>query len=390
MIKSYSALSSISTDYELFLDDIKGGLNFPKCLLKNSVAFVSCNRDFISNGYYKKLHEDLNITIIGQISKAMSCYLDQSTFGFNITVLTSDTACFTVSLTDSITNNLEGALQKSYDDIKSIHKIKPGMLLFFAPFTNYSGDLIVETITKITDSIPLFGSISLQDENSFMRPDSTGIFYNSEYSNDKCTYIAISDTDFSPKFYFTSVSKNVIGGDAHKVTSSSGSIVHSIDNIEFTKFLKKFGQIPDLNSGIAPYFLFLIQSLVDSNTLISRTLINGEFNGSGIFSGEFRDNDLLFLGYLTKDEVIVTTKETYLKAFSNEDITKNVIAFSCLTRNTVLGFEPFQEFEIVKTALGKNDGYSVCSAGGEFCPLYDKNNKYINYFHNSSHIICVF
>ena len=71
-----------------------------------------------------------------------------------------------------------------------------------------------------------------------------------------------------------------------------------------------------------------------------------------------------------------------------EKQTRAFFFFSCALRGFALNLDGTAEIARVEEILGSSVPYLFAYAGGEICPLYAKNGKTLNRFHNVTAIGC--
>jgi hypothetical protein len=95
------------------------------------------------------------------------------------------------------------------------------------------------------------------------------------------------------------------------------------------------------------------------------------------------------VGSISHDEVLDTTEKLLRKAVE-EKSDGSMLLFSCIARNMILGMDSEAELGAVKKILGDKIPHSCNYSSGEICPIYDKNGKLRNRFHNYTFIACYF
>jgi hypothetical protein len=98
----------------------------------------------------------------------------------------------------------------------------------------------------------------------------------------------------------------------------------------------------------------------------------------------------LSIGYFNPDELVTTAGRTLQEALSGGDY-HTMLIYSCVGRFFALGYDSMKELDQVQKQMeGISINYMAAYAGGELCPVYDKNRKTVNRNHGNSFVICAF
>ena len=100
-------------------------------------------------------------------------------------------------------------------------------------------------------------------------------------------------------------------------------------------------------------------------------------------------NATFALSTLDSPDVLLSTGQLFDEILTREKVS-GMLLISCLVRSYALDSEPLAEMELVGRRVNKAFPYQLCYAGGEICPVYDKEGGVSNRYHNFSFIGCMF
>jgi hypothetical protein len=389
MIKTLHGITSDLIDPKNAALELLQEIGGTEKLLKNSIGYITCHSTFLAdNEYLSDLVKELPFFVIGLVTPGESTKNTDSLTSLSLSVLTSDTANFGAYKTRPLSpGECYDEVGDSYTEALKQFKGTPKLILALCPLTeNNNGDSYVRAFNKASGDVPVFGLLSY-DGFGFSNDSPLFTFYNNEVSRLSICYILIDDVDFNPKFYVGTVGNSFKFSQVHVITDCEGPLVKSIDNEPFSSFYSKHL----LNSSSGIEFILVLVKLEGTDRIYSRVMLSNNFKGTGygLFGGELIKGAKFYISYLTKEIVIPSTTEILTEAIKENPNARNILAFSCATRNSTLMFDVYQEFETVRDILGDEYNYSVSLAGGELCPVLIKG-KYVNIFHDNSFIICIF
>ena len=384
MIKSYTAYTREIDDTELAVSEIISQLDPEKNCLKNTVALVTCYHEFATSGLVAELYKKLNFPIIGTTSTAISTNSGYGQLDFSILMITSDDVVFTAACSSSLVDGLEKPFEAMFQSALAGHAETPKLIISAAPIMlNYAGDDYVDILTKVSDGIPNFGTLAIDNTSDYL--DSYVVF------NDKVARdfygIIVASGNIQPKFLYASFSPEFIFPHTATITKIDGNLLKEIDGAPVVQYLEKIGLA---KNGKVSDILHSIPFILDYNgngVPVSRVLMSWDANGYGICGGLMPDGTRFNLGMWDKSDVIETTVRTIENSLQGENVS-TLILHSCLARSYALGTEILLETEKVNEIVAERIPYIFSYSGGEICPFGNAANS--NGFHNNTIIACAF
>lgn len=388
MIKTYSAYTEEIDDIEIALQDINEQLDLEGKLLKNTVAICSCNNEYVFSGVAEKICGSFPFDVVGIITTAQAINSKTSPLLFTIMVLTSDDVEFKTVLTDSLTENnrpVTDIIKDSYIAAVS-EKPDPSLIFSYAPYImNNSGDDYVRALTEVSNGVPCFGTLAVDDSDTFIDCFS---LYNGIHYNDRMVLVLFCG-EVNPKFYIASMSPEKILGQSALITSSEGHVMKCVNDKPVIEYFKSHGLVQAAETQYAMTALPFMIDYNDGTPMISRVFITLNQNNEAICAGAMPEGATLHLGVFEKDDVIKTTSNAVQEAMVNTDLS-NMIIYSCVSRSMILVSDIEAELDTVKKIIGNKFNFMASYSGGEICPTFISENTAVNRFHNNTLIICVF
>ena len=380
---STNSIDDLDVAKEEILTQIKD-----KKLLKNSVGIVGCHSDYVEEGFIGALHEALGFDIIGCVAFGVACNDGGGPEYLTLTVLTSDDLTFSTALSDTITkDNIAGPIESTYATGKKALNGDPSLIFMFAPImSDVVGDQMLKLLDHTCGGVPIFGTLSNETSPGYVK---SYVFKNGEYALGKMALLLING-NINPRFYVTAIAERNIRQYNAVVTGSEGYLLTSINDMPLLKFLDSLGIVTSDSISTITTIPFLVDFGDGTDPVaygmygISET---GAYCGGSIPVGAsitFAEVDM---------NSVMETATTTLRA-ALDDVEKNgangIIAIPCISRPLVLS--PNVDLEIRKSLelIGNKIPFTLIYSGGEICPVYNKQRKIVNRFHNLTYTLMVF
>jgi hypothetical protein len=384
MIKSLVAHTSEVDSKEDAISEILEQLDIENKLLKNSVGILSCYAEFIDSDIVKELSNKLPFDIVGTTTIGNSTNGDMSHTMLSLLVLTSDDVQFATGVSEPINDDPARFLSELYDKTKSELAGDPKLMITFAPLIfNIGGDVITDILNDASGGVPIFGTVCIDHHSDYRDAQ---VFRNGEgYKNS--TVILLLSGDVDPEFKLVSISDKKILKQKAVITESEGNILKKVNDIPALQYLEKLGLAKEGNiEGInsVPYII----DLNDGSKPIARAIYGATPEGYTICGGAMPVGATLSVGSIDYDDVVETSAKTLndILKLSQNDF---ALMFSCLSRIMALGLREFDEMKIVEDTIGDKIPFQFVYSGGEICPVFDKNGKIKNSFHNDTLVVCL-
>ena len=179
-----------------------------------------------------------------------------------------------------------------------------------------------------------------------------------------------------------------------KVTRSSGNKLFELNNEPalnvYKRFLGKYAEkLPAVGVEYPlGFYSSLGSSDGDDHFLLRATMAVNHEEGSITFAGDIPEGTMVHMTCGDRPSILDATEKAIRLAVDELVGVKPVMAFfySCMARKTVLGQRTKEEFERVRSGLGKNIPILGFYSFGEYCPVKSGGSCY---FHNESATISV-
>ncbi|MDR0720925.1 MAG: hypothetical protein LBF78_14935, partial [Treponema sp.] len=224
MIRTLTASTENIDDFDAAIEDIKKGLDLEHKLLKNAVGIIACHYEFAESGALKAICGALPFETCGTISSAQSTEKTAGALCFSLMVLTSDTLSFKTAVTPSLREKSGQLIEETYKTAAGSEK--PSTIFTFAPFMpENSGDDYVNTLTKASGGLPVFGTLAVDDTADFHE---CFMLHNGNHYRDRMSLILVYG-GFQPQFRLASISKGKILEQSALITGSEGHILKELN-----------------------------------------------------------------------------------------------------------------------------------------------------------------
>jgi hypothetical protein len=257
-------------------------------------------------------------------------------------------------------------------------------MLVFAPLLfDLAGDYIVEALDSLSGGVPIFGTLAVDHTIDY---STAATIYDGKSDRNKLSLVLMYG-EINPVFSIASVSEDKILGQKAIITESEGNILKGVNGMSVMKYLQSIGLAPNGKVEGLNAIPFIID-FNDGTRTVTRAIFAITPEGYAVCGGVMPLNATLEIGYIDHDDVISTTKKTINKILEQKN-RDGLLIFSCLVRNLVLGFDVFAEMEEVEKTINGKIPYFISYSGGEICPVYNEEGKFVNRFHNDTIITCL-
>lgn len=386
MIKVITAYTFEIDDSETAVSDILAQLDIARNLRAHSVGLMSCYSEFVETGVAKAICDALPFDVAGCTTAGNAVSSALGELMLCLLVFTSDEMRFSAGVSASLKTELEAPLDAAYRQARSALPGEPALLIAFAPITHKNtGELIVETLDRISGGVPLFGALAV-DSIDILNFSRTYTLFNGEGTRDTLSFLLIYG-DIRPSFFAASISREKIQKQKAVITKSEGNLVKEANGILFQTYLEQLG-IMELRNGTTLSFAFMID-YQDGTQPRVRSVCSVTPEGYILFSGRMPQGATIALGDIDYPDVLYTTRDILDKLMKLKQ-SSCFLLFSCLTRYMVLDADTTAEMELVRSAFPAKPPYHFAYTGGEICPVYHEQGKLLNQFHNCSLVACAF
>lgn len=384
MIKTITAYTHEIDDAEQAVSDLLKQLE--NKLLKNSVGLVTCFADFIDSEVVKELAEQVSFPIVGKTTIGNMTAAEKSNMMLTLTVITSDDVEFVAGLTDPIPGEDETPFRKAYEKANQDRKEKPALMISFAPLMmNVGGDFFVNTLNRISEGVPNFGTITVDHNSDY---HAAQVIYGGEAYRDRLAFV-LAYGNITPKFYVASISEEKLYRNKGVVTASQGNQLQTVDGVPVIDYLESIGMQKNEDGTITGVNSFpFVVDFGDGSKPIVRVLFAITPEGYAVCGGDIPVGTKLSVGSIDADEVL-NTSEKALNEVQEKSSINGMIMFSCVGRYFALEFDSTKEMDLIQEKTGEIP-FVFAYSGGEICPLYDRDGNTVNRFHNDTLVICTF
>ena len=390
MLKSTTLFSYEVDNPETALQEILDQLNANISLMKNSAGIILCDPEFIKTGVVQAICEGLPFPTAGCTTASQGVNGEEGVLMLTIMVLTSDDISFSVTMAEFVDDDALAATKSTCETaIKSLGD-NPGLIFAFPSLMEpkYSGDYYVEMLENACGSVPIFGSLAVDDTTTY---ETCYAIYNGKSSLTALSLIFLSK-EITPRFIIGAVSDKYVLPYSGEITKSTGNVVYEINNILAYDYfenieLAKDGQF-DKGMRFIPFLLDIKDGKGYDGVPVARSIIGFDENGYAIARGDMLEHSIFSIGSCNKDDVLSTTLNVINQINTFENVNA-VIMFSCIARRIALGHEFFAEINNVAKNINPQFQYMVGYAGGEICPTSLKDGAAVNRLHNYSFVACI-
>jgi hypothetical protein len=383
MIHTISAFTYELDDLAIAVAEIQGQIDTGK-LCAHSLGILTCSTDFVDNGIVRAVSEALPFNVIGCTTAGSMVNGEVGELMLSLLVLTSDDVVFSAALTGSLAEAQDSPIEAAYRKAAEGKSGKPAVALAFAPVIyNVCGEAIVQSFSRVSGGIPLFGTLAIDTTQDFSHCET---LYNGMNSKTAMSFALIYG-DIHPSFFMASIPEDKIQKQRGVITKSKDNILMEINNMPLLDYLETLGLYRKTDSWEIASFPFVVD-YNDGTKPVTRIIYMITDDGYASCGGFMPKNATISLGWLDTNDILRTTSETVSRILETND-NPCIIMFSCLGRYLRMGVYTTAEMEKVRETITGEKNYQFCYSGGEICPVYTDDGTLINRFHNCSFIACV-
>jgi len=391
MIKSYTINIKEIDDEEFALEELEAQVK-DITLLKNTIGIVSTHIDYIHSGVYAAVCDALPFTPVGGTTIFTATTDGMSTFVLSIMVLTSDDCEFSFAVSDAIPEK-DGLAKVAGDCYKKALaglSAEPKLAFAFSLFgTTHFTDEYVAGMNAINDSAPIFGTLTIAEEDSQFTPGKL-LLGKDAYEN-HMAIVAVCG-DISPKFYMASVSTDgIISPDVGIVTKSEHNRVYEVNNMSSLEFFTKIGYyVSDFDKGSQSTNI-LMHLKNENGEVVSSWAgdVYAHAYGVGMFNAIVPEGTVLSIFSITSDEIMKTAKDVVSRIKENHT-DGTILMYTCASRQfTLLSEDPAKEYNYLRGELGDSHTFLAAASGGEMCPSSPTDDTFYNKGHSFTLVACV-
>jgi hypothetical protein len=380
MIKSYTAYTIEVDDVEAAVSELMDQLDPENNCLGSTVAIVTCYHEFATNGIIAELYRRLRFPIIGATTITLATKHNVGMLGCAILMITSDDVTFTAACSTSLAHELETPLTQMYQDALTGHEEVPKLILSAAPLMNYAGESYVDVLSRVSDGIPHFGTLAVDDSQDF---EQSFVMFNDKAEKD-IYCIIVASGNIEPRFIYTSFSPECILPQTATVTKSEGNLVKEVNGQPLASYLETLGLASNGKVSSMLHSVPFVFDFTDEGVPISRVL-HWHDDGYGICGGLMPEGTKFSVAAWDKSDVLATTTRMLESLVSGQCINA-LLLYSCAARTWVSGVDISLEADKVNEIIADKIPYLFAYTGGEICPVNNKTNS----FHNNMLIACAF
>ena len=386
MIKTLVAHSREIDDLDAFIYSIKEQLHPEKSLCSNSVGILACHAEFVHSGAVKALSEALPFDIVGTVTTSQSTHEACDALMLSLMVLTSDDVSFVAQLSPPFEEDHGKAIEEAYKQATACHNGAPALILTFAPLlVHICGDDYVEALTRLSGNVPCFGSLALDEDETF---ENSFVLFNGEHSLD-CMGMILLYGNVTPRFIIASLSPEKVAAKPVLITKSEKNIIQTVNHRPIHEYFAELGLSGATQTQFAMAALPLMLDYGDGTPPVSRVVVGCTPEKYAVCAGVAPQGASLHLGELDKQDVLLTTGKALDLALENAQGASCMLLYSCVSRAITLGGDPQAELNLVQEKIHGRLPFLIAYSGGEMCPTQTDNGKAINRFHNNTFILCM-
>ena len=389
MIKTLIATTSEIDDIELAVEEIRRQLDWENQGRKNSLGIISCHYEFINSGALPAICEALPFETAGAVTMNQTTNEEMGTFLFTVMVLTSDEVTFSTTLSEPLSEQMPERLTAAYQALAAQEPDAPALLLAYAPFmAQNSGDDYVNLLTQLSGGVPCFGTMAIDDSDSFTFENCQSIYKGMPYS-DRICLVGIHG-DIKPRFFLATISPDKVFAKPALITKSEGHILQEVNGRPVVEYFSNLGLTTATETQYATASLPFMINYEDGTPPVSKVFISLTPENHALCAGAMPEGASLYIGVFDKDDVLLTSGEAIDTVLADLEGASAMLIYSCISRSMSLGSDNMAELELIQEKVGDAIPLLMAYSGGEMCPTQISNDKAVNRFHNNTFIGCVF
>jgi hypothetical protein len=369
----------------LAVREILARLGPPGGLRKNTAALIFCTREFIESGVTEAVARALPCDAAGCTTMGIALPGVAGEMMLAVAVLTSDEACFSVGVSESLLSDGEARIGDLYRRLTgSPGAAPPSLILSFQPLLeNPGGNRIVEILDRLSGGVPVLGTGAL-DESTEVRSPMT--IHNGKVYADRLALLVISGSR-PPRFAMDSIGDLKTWSQKAQITAAEGNRIISIDNIPAAAYVERIGLI---SQGVVN-MLYAFPMAVDNHTGGKSTIcaiISVNPDGSLICGSAVSAGSTLYISSPNSQEVLKTA-ENITGQVKKETQGDALLMLSCFSRAIAL-VDVMEEINLIQRELADfKTPYIFLYSGGEVCPVDADMNRRLNRHYNYAIVSCL-
>ncbi|MDR1174646.1 MAG: FIST C-terminal domain-containing protein [Treponema sp.] len=383
MIEAQNAFTFEIDDEEIAVKEMLDQLDLEK-LKSHSLGILAGYPEFLNTGILQNLCKALPFDVIGCTTIASAAAGELGEIMLSLLVLTSDEVIFSAGVTSSLSEEQDGPIEEAYKKAREGGKGKPVMALVFVPYIiSLGGEAIVESFNRISEGIPLFGTVAIDASNN---PRKNETIFNGECSKDRLAFVLLFG-DLHPSFFTASIPEEKIQKKRGVITKSYKNVIMEVNNMPILSYLKDLGLQRESGTWETSSFPFIID-YNDGTKPVARSIYVITKEGYAACGGYMPENATISIGDIGYVDIVRTAADA-LEGILKKDTGSVLLLFACLTRYLALDANTTAEMEKVRECIGQQKKYQFCYSGGEICPVQTEKGELINRFHNCTFTACL-
>jgi hypothetical protein len=350
-------------------------------LLRNSAGLITCHADYIEEGVVAAISEHFAFPVVGITVKTSANSEELSEFMLTLTVFTSDSAEFSAALTDPVTADSAENIKNTY--LSAAKGRKPALAFIFPGLlTPVSGDFYINALSEVTADIPLFGALSVDHTADYGK---SRVLYCGESYADRAAFLLVFSEEIQPKFFLGTLPVNIINREKAEVTGADGSLIKTVNNMTARDYFASVG-INENEDGtlVGLNMCTLSVDVGDGTPPFIRAIFSITPEGAVACGGDIPVGAKISIAYIESGDIIKSNNELLESEYSNIVDSQFLLMFSCIGRFFILGYSSDSEMLLLKNAEPKALPFAMAYAGGEICPVKNREGKLINRAHNQT------
>ncbi|MDL2264271.1 FIST C-terminal domain-containing protein [Synergistaceae bacterium OttesenSCG-928-I11] len=383
-MKMLNAYTLEIDDFELAIAEIKEQLDLEHNMLAHAAGFITCSYDYVEAGLIEAISDAMPFDIVGCTTLTNAVNDEGGGMLLCLSVLTASDCRFASAASESLADDLDGAIARMYDEAAGKLDGEPRLALAFFPMaTSYGGELILDALDRAAGGTPIFGTIACDFDTAHYSHSCT--FHNGLCTTDRASVLLISG-NVAPRFVVTSTSEQNLHKQQALITASEGSLLKEVNGMTAREYFHSLGLMRDGGIGGMSSVPFVV-NYNDGTQPVARAIYSLCEDGSAVCGGRMPEGGTLSIGRMDVADILLTA-DTSLQKLLRDKNEGGIILFPCLGRNMVLGMDPLLEVKKVREIIGDALPWHLAYSGGEVCPVYGEDGNTANRFHNFTFIGC--
>jgi hypothetical protein len=127
---------------------------------------------------------------------------------------------------------------------------------------------------------------------------------------------------------------------------------------------------------------------LNDGSYLTRACITATPDGGLVLCGSIPVESTLAIATMEPEDIITSTAEKVREAIARSG-GRNMIMYSCVARNWLLGLKVMAEHDAVEECVGDSAAYQLAYSGGEIFPAFLEDGSVSNQLQNDTMILCV-